>query len=155
MYKTEWNMNYKKKYNEALEDMRVIYPNLKGDAKLAVEHAFPELVESEDERIRREIIDFIQWSVNRHFMREDFHQAKRPSEWIAYLEKQKEIPMPNSTELIDMWDKEKAMLEEKDFRDDAWRLAYNAFMDGFAEGTCVKFEKLIHPAQGNTNPSKI
>ena len=24
-------------------------------------------------------------------MREDFHQAKRPSEWIAYLEKQKEF----------------------------------------------------------------
>lgn len=39
-----------KAYDEALEDMRVIYPNLKGDAKLAVEHAFPELTESEDER---------------------------------------------------------------------------------------------------------
>ena len=37
-------MDYEKKYNEAMNDMRVIYPNLKGDAKLAVEHAFPELL---------------------------------------------------------------------------------------------------------------
>ena len=50
---------------------------------------FPQLRESEDERIRKELIEFIKWSVDRHFMREDFHQAKRPSEWIAYLEKQK------------------------------------------------------------------
>ena len=42
-------------YDEALEDMMAIYPNLKGDVKLAVEHAFPQLVESEDERIRKEI----------------------------------------------------------------------------------------------------
>ena len=51
---------------------------------------FPELKESEDERIRKELIGFIKWSVDRHFMREDFHQAKRPAVWLAYLEKQKE-----------------------------------------------------------------
>lgn len=143
-------MDYKKKYNEALKDMRVIYPNLKGDAKLAVEHAFPELVESEDERVIKALEAFI----NRPEIAGKITFEARV-EWLAWLEKQKEIPMPNSTELIDMWDKEKAMLEEKDFRDDAWRLAQSAFMDGFAEGTCVKFEKLIHSAQGNTNPSKI
>ena len=43
-----------------------------------------------DERIREELIEFIQWSEDRGFTRHDFHQAKRPSEWIAYLEKQKE-----------------------------------------------------------------
>ena len=42
-------MDYEKKYNEALKDMRAIYPNLKGDAKLAVEHASPELKESEED----------------------------------------------------------------------------------------------------------
>ena len=46
----------------------------------AFETLIPELTESEDERIRKELIEFIQWSVDRHFMREDFHQAKRPSE---------------------------------------------------------------------------
>lgn len=57
----------------------------------AIETLIPELRESEsnDEKIRKELIEFIKWSVDRHFMREDFHQAKRPSEWIAYLEKQK------------------------------------------------------------------
>ena len=47
-------------------------------------------------RVRKELIEFIQWSVDRHFIREDFHQAKRPSEWIAYLEKQKECLADNS-----------------------------------------------------------
>ena len=63
--------------------------------KTALGLLIPELSESEDERIRKELIEFIEWSVDRHFMREDFHQAKRPSEWIAYLEKQKE---PNPAE---------------------------------------------------------
>ena len=62
--------------------------------KICLECVFPELRESEDERIRKELIEFIKWSVDRHFMREDFHQAKRPSEWIAHLEKQKEYHIP-------------------------------------------------------------
>ena len=45
-----------KAYDKALDDIRAIYPNLKGDAKLAVEHASPELTESEDERIRKNIL---------------------------------------------------------------------------------------------------
>ena len=44
---------------------------------------------NEDERIRKELIDFIQWAEDRGMTRHDFHQAKRPAEWIAYLEKQK------------------------------------------------------------------
>lgn len=76
-------MDYEKKYKEALEDMRAIYPNLKGDAKLAVEHAFPELRESEDERIRKEIIHYILYDAN-GVSEEQEHM------WIAYLEKQKE-----------------------------------------------------------------
>ena len=46
--------------------------------------------------------------------------------------------MPNSTELIAKWEETKKMLEEKDFRGDAWRLAYNAFLEGFAKGVKVK-----------------
>ncbi len=51
----------------------------------------PELRESEDERIRREIIDFIQWAEDRGMTRHDYHQAKRPAVWIAYLEKRKNL----------------------------------------------------------------
>ena len=32
--------------------------------------------------------------------------------------------------MISMWHKEKEILQEKDFRGDAWRLAQRAFMDG-------------------------
>ena len=66
--------------------------NLPKETKEILEALAPELAKSKDERIRKELIEFIKWSVDRHFMREDFHQAKRPSEWIAYLEKQKELP---------------------------------------------------------------
>ena len=52
-------MDYEKKYNDALAEMKVIYPNLNGDAKKAVEHAFPELADSEDERTRKELVEFI------------------------------------------------------------------------------------------------
>ena len=81
-------MNYEEKYKEALEDMRVIYPNLKGDAKLAVEHAFPELAESEDERIRKELIKYHkqQFENNRDQEVGLFHKDA-----LAYLEKQKDI----------------------------------------------------------------
>ena len=72
-----------KAYDEALEDMRVIYPNLKGDAKLAVEHAFPELAESEDERIRKFICSIID-----NLEPKDFVGVKKMNV-LAWLEKQK------------------------------------------------------------------
>lgn len=53
-------------------------------------------------------------------------------ESIEYVRKDK--AMPDSTELIAKWEETKAMLKEKDFRGDPWRLAYNAFLEGFAKG---------------------
>lgn len=47
---------------------------------------------------------------------------------------QQERQMPDSTQLIAEWEKEKAVLEQKDFRGDAERMAYNAFLDGFVKG---------------------
>lgn len=55
-------------------------------------------------------------------------------ECYAWLEKQKGEPMPDSTSLIEAWQQEKKILEEKDYRNDSWRLAYNAFLGGFARG---------------------
>lgn len=54
---------------------------------------------------------------------------------------QQEQPMPDSTQLIEFWHEDKEMLKEKDFRDDAWRLAYNAFMYGFGRGLAVKRDR--------------
>lgn len=83
---------------EAIKEIKS-WDFLEGKEIEAIQTLIPELKESEDERIRKEIIDFIQWSVDRHFMRKDFHQAKRPAVWIAYLEKQKEqkpeLPKPH------------------------------------------------------------
>ena len=54
---------------------------------------------------------------------------------------QKEQPMPDSTQLIESWNEAKSVLQEKDFRGDEWRLAYNAFMFGFSKGLNTKREK--------------
>ena len=51
---------------------------------------------------------------------------------IEYVRKDKSCP--DSTELIAMWKETKAMLEEQDYRSNSWRLAYNAFLEGFAKG---------------------
>lgn len=45
-----------------------------------------------------------------------------------------QMKMPNSSELISAWRGVKSILQEKDFRGDEWRLAYNAFMFGFSRG---------------------
>lgn len=54
---------------------------------------------------------------------------KAGAEWMN-----KQMKMPNSTKLISEWHNVKTILEEKDFRGDEWRLAYNAFMFGFSRG---------------------
>ena len=77
-------MDYKKKYMKALKWMQSLYSGLHGATKEEAEYYFPELKESEDERMRREIIDFL---------RLPHHQfaGKRDHEkWIAWLEKQGE-----------------------------------------------------------------
>ncbi len=80
-------MDYEKKYKEALNLAKSYYG--KGTNEF-LDTIFPELTESEDERIRKEMVDFIQWAEDRGMMRHDYHQAKRPAAWLAYLEKQKE-----------------------------------------------------------------
>ena len=49
-------MDYEKKYKEALNWMRSIYPTMQGADREDAEHYFPELKESEDERIRKGLI---------------------------------------------------------------------------------------------------
>ena len=51
--------------------------------------------------------------------------------WTLVEEEQQ---MPDSAQLIAEWEREKAVLEQKDFRGDAERMAYNAFLDGFVKG---------------------
>ena len=74
--------------------------------------------ESEDERIRKEMIDFIQWAEDRGVTRHDYHQAKRPSEWIAYLEKQKD-------------DRMKPIYDARESFESALEKAWNDYHNGY------------------------
>lgn len=52
-------MNYEKKYKEALEKARQFSEHpLQEDSSSIVEYIFPELKESEDERIRKELLEY-------------------------------------------------------------------------------------------------
>ena len=75
-------MDYEKKYKEALERAKSYKEH---DVRCALEEIFPELKESEDEKIRKEIISHLQYLGN-------YCQESMPNvnEWIAWLEKQGE-----------------------------------------------------------------
>lgn len=81
-------MDYEKKYNEALERARKAYNAIKPEnygARKIIENAFPELAESEDERIRRTLVEYFGPKVQLDFVRGVPIQKIR--DW---LEKQKE-----------------------------------------------------------------
>lgn len=61
------------------------------DISDALETLVPELRDSEDERIRKEIICFIEYEEARGNIPDRWYQAKRPRVWISYLEKQKDL----------------------------------------------------------------
>lgn len=90
-------IDYEKAYKDALERAKMILCNIpEGSASVRdIETIFPELRESEDERIRKEIIHYILYKANGV-------SEKQEHEWIAYLEKQKE---PHYTKRNALFDK--------------------------------------------------
>lgn len=82
--------NYEEKYKKALVWMRSIYPTMRGADKEDAEHYFPELSKSEDEKIRKEIIQSIQ----------DNMCVIHKDKCLAWLEKQKEIETEDFGEFI-------------------------------------------------------
>lgn len=81
-------MDYEQKYKVALERAKQFSKHpLQEDSANIVEYIFPELVESEDEKIRREILDvFKQLDEDTTICGRNYDYAK----WIAWLEKQGE-----------------------------------------------------------------
>ena len=103
-------MNYEEKYKSALEWMRSIYPTMQEADKEDAEHYFPELRESKDERIRKEIIELVHFfycssSVYEHHVPED--------DMIAWLEKRGENHFEENIEMVNpSWSEEdKKMLD--------------------------------------------
>ena len=87
-------MDYKEKYEQALERARDLMTNQNPPAfdKHLIEMVFPELKENEngDERIRKELINFL----TSPFVNENITDEKVVP-WIAWLEKQGEKPAEN------------------------------------------------------------
>ena len=82
-------MDYEKKYNELVGKMKKAYLYTQTDSTKAVlEDIMPELKESEDERIRKEIIKETKGSEVRLF------ETVTNDEFIAWLEKQAERKTP-------------------------------------------------------------
>ena len=89
-----------KAYDEALEWMRDLYPTMEGSVKEDAEHYFPELKESEDERIARELLEYAKDEIRSYnnMVSGDYDgrdkEDKKMHEWwkkvVAYLENQKE-----------------------------------------------------------------
>ena len=79
-------MDYEKKYEEALERARDYYEFYKENPAKAQPFIdiFPELAESEDERIRKELIEYLRSDWDDDITTDDTDR------WIAWLEKQKE-----------------------------------------------------------------
>ena len=88
-------MDYEKAYKEALERARKLYE--KGTITESLNYIFPELKESEDERIRKELIDAIQGLWDNDTLPLPL-SAKRKDAWIAWLEKQGEQEPANKVE---------------------------------------------------------
>ena len=79
--------DYEKKYNEAFAWIRDIYPTLTGAAKEDAEHYFPELRESEDERIRKGLIKLLTVASEAYLVEST---GIEKDSYLSYLEKQKE-----------------------------------------------------------------
>ena len=90
-------MNYKEKYEAALGWVRTVYPTLTGADKEDAEHYFPELSESEDDRIRREIREYLYNEL--HDIKQLTPRTNQYERWLAYLEKQKE-QKPTAEEVL-------------------------------------------------------
>ena len=90
-------MDYKKKYKEALERARTIVENQNASSvwKDWLCNTFPELKESEDERIRKELLDYCKTKAEKY---PNDPKYKNIGAWIAWLEKQGKLVKINPTE---------------------------------------------------------
>ena len=83
-------MNYEQRYKEALDEAKAIHKIIKKDLKPIIEQIFPELKESREEKIRKELIQYLKDYPNLpngQYSRNDF---------FTWLEKQTELATMSS-----------------------------------------------------------
>ena len=97
-----------KAYDEALERAKyALTTDMDNSGHWAVNHIFPELAESEDEKIRKDIIDLLKELLELGGIAQDTWDRKECEKYIAWLEKQGElvssltIGLDNAHERID------------------------------------------------------
>ena len=97
--------DYKKKYEDALKNIKRIKAANKDNRELVdfIEYKYPELKESEDERIRKEIIYYLDREITLSNFGGDIAIFK---EWIAWLEKQGEKKEVNLVEILKHYPRE-------------------------------------------------
>lgn len=108
-------MDYQKAYKEALAHAREIHRN-EEEKRRDMEFIFPELKESEDEKIRKKLITFFQ-----RFPYERIDDAgTNVKEAIAWLEKQAIPQMVEDAFLKGCNDTKKCLLKRQSERKSAW-----------------------------------
>lgn len=92
-------MDYEKAYKQALERARKLYNEAVANDYVSdmedYEQIFPELCESEDEKIRKEIIRFLADKIS------IYPYIKK--QWISWLEKQKPIEVDDEYGIDGLW----------------------------------------------------
>lgn len=83
-------MDFEKAYRDALERAKLSRLQLLdiGEEATEIEYIFPELKESEDEKIRKEMIDFLQETIDNVGESPNKWTMYNAKKWIAWLEKQ-------------------------------------------------------------------
>ena len=124
-------VDYEKKYKEALERMkswaRGEHPECFTEARKAAEFVFPELAESEDEKIRKAIIELVKQSS--HIL-----NPMNQKSMIAWLEKQKEqlkIKQDMLTTFRNSVPEEWDFSKDKDLKEEVDRCFHNGMFPGY------------------------
>ena len=139
-------MDYKDKYENALKWARGIYPKAAGAFKEDLEHIFPEFAESEDERIRKTLLDHFKQNRDEGDYDERWNGLSYDS-IITWLEKQGSTILSNSSNIGK--DKQKPAWSEEDeqgYEDVDWCInkALHACNNEDEAGTCWFAQRWIN-----------
>ena len=85
-------MNYEKAYKETLERAKDFHSRLNEQLQKEMENIFPELLESEGERIRKELLEYC---INRKYGKQVCVDASDYRRWADWLFKQGVENIPN------------------------------------------------------------
>ena len=77
-------------------------PHMWKETKDALAAVIPELYEDEDEKIRKELIDFIYWETEHGSMTKE--QLEKTNSWLMYLNKKKKTEEPVESAEVDRED---------------------------------------------------